>query len=234
MPRNQYVFRGCLLLLAIIVSIVVIFLSLIWGKTPDVLNRLGIIFETIGILAVVPDIIGEGRLEKVASNVHGYKKTQQYIKDYLYSSQEILNQESQPFLLILSLLGNFIMSFLLIWLSTSLIFSNIQGGWIGIVLLLTFGFLGIESATWIILLLLFFLFRSLVHRTPNLFAYFVTTNSLISALGVLISSALAYLISGIIPLLIYVAKIPVRKIIAIVTLPFIIIGGLLQFMATFF
>ena len=135
MLRNQYVFRGCLLLLAIIVSIAATFLSLIWGKTPDVLNRLGIIFETIGILAVAPDIIGERRLEKVASNVQGFKKTQQYIKEYLYSFQETPSQESQPFLLTLSLLGNFTMSFLLIWLSISLIFSKIQGGWIGIVLL---------------------------------------------------------------------------------------------------
>ena len=234
MSRERYIFRGCLLLIAVIIPILAGFLSLIAGKPPDVLNRLGIILEVIGILAVTPDIIGEERLQKAISDVKRYEKTQQYIREYLYSSQETTDPESLPFLATLSLTGNFVMSLLMIWSATAILFSNFRGSWIGIALLLAFGFLGIEAVTWIVLLLLFLVFRSLVHRMPNLFSYFLATNSLISALGVLISSALAYALSGIIPLLIYIAKLPVRKTLAAVTLPFIFLGLSLQFAATFF
>ena len=88
MSRERYIFRGCLLLIAVIIPILAGFFSLIAGKPPDVLNRLGIILEVMGILAVTPDIIGQERLQKAISDVKRYEKTQRYIRDYLYSSQE--------------------------------------------------------------------------------------------------------------------------------------------------
>lgn len=234
MSRERYVFRGCLLLLPIVLFIAMALLYLINGELPDILNRVGILLEMVGLLALAPDIIGEKRLEKLISNVQGYKKTQKYIKEYLNKPKGTPTQETPPFLVAIELSGNILMSLLLIISATSLIFSKIQGNWIGIVLLLSFGFLGIESATWIILLILFLSFRSLVHKMPKLFSYFLATNSLISSLGVLISSALAFSINSVIPLLIFIAKIPLRKLLATITLPFIAFGALLQLLATFF
>jgi hypothetical protein len=208
-------------------------MSLIWGKLPDALNRLGILFEIVGVLSVVPDIVGEKRLEKVICEVRNYERTQQYIQEYLYSSTEVANQEAQPFLVALSLSGNIIMCFFMILLSANLTFS-IRGDWTATALSIAFAFIGIEAVTWIVLALLFFMWRSLVYKLPNLFSYFIVTNSFISALGVLISSALAFFIKITIPLLIFAAKMPIRKTVAIVTLPFIFLGALLQFAATFF
>lgn len=234
MTRERYIFRGCLLLLPIVLLIAMTLLSLINGKLPDVLNRVGILLEMVGLLAITPDLVGEKRLEKLISNVQGYKRTQKHIKEYLSNPEEMQAQDQPLFLVILELSGNFIISLLLIVSVIGLIFSNWQGSWIGIALLLLFGFLGIESVTWIVLLAFFLAFRPLVHKMPNLFAYFLSTHSLISALGVLISSALAYSINLVIPWLIYIAKIPLRKLLATITLPFIFFGALLQFLATFF
>jgi hypothetical protein len=234
MRREQFIFRGCLLLLPLVFCIAVAFISVISGGPANVLNRLGIIFQMIGILAVMPDLIGEQRLERTISNVQGYEKTQRYMKDYLYGSEETPTEELPPFLVILDLVGNFIMSALLVFLAVALVFAHMQISWIAISLYIAFGILGIEALTWIILFPLFLAFRPLVHKRPNLFSYFLTTNSMISTLGVLISSALAYLISAVIPLLIYISKIPLRKLIAGVTLPFLLIGGALQLIATYF
>jgi hypothetical protein len=234
MPREQYIFRGCLFLLPIVVFIAIGLSNLMSGELPDVLNRAGIAFEMVGIIAIVPDIVGEKRLEKLFSNIQGYKKTQQYIKEYLHNTEDKPNKESLPLFLLLDLTGNILISFMMIWLSVGIVFFSFTDIWIAIALKVSFGFLGIEAATWIILLTIFVLFRTPVNKMPSLFSYFLVTNSFISALGVLFSSTLAFIISATIPLLIYAAKIPLRKMIARVTLPFIFLGASLQFIATFF
>jgi len=223
--------------------LVAVFLPLITGKTPEVLTRVGIFLQMFGVLAVGPDIIGEKRLGEAFSDVQGYRKAQQYIKDYLDSSEDTPIQESRPFLVNLSLIGNLIICYFMIFLSVFVITYTIEGywigtlgKWIGIGLSIAFAWPGIESFIWIVLLLRVIKFRWLANRMPNLFSYFIgpDSNSLIPSLGVQVSAALAYVINGVIPFLIYAAKIPIRKTIAIVTMPFIILGALLQFAATFF
>ena len=234
MPRERYIFRGCLLLLAIIASIAIGVLNLISGELPDVLNRVGIAIEMVGVLAIVPDVIGEKRLEKIFSNIQGYKRAQQYIKEYLHNSQDKPNRAALPLFLFLDLTGNFLMCFTMIWLSIGVVFSSRTDNWIAIVLKISFGILGIEAATWVILLFVFVLFRTLANKMPRLFSYFLVINSFISALGVLFSAPLAFVIIQLLPLLIRIARVPMRKVIATVTLPFILLGASLQFIATFF
>jgi hypothetical protein len=234
LPREQYIFRGCILLFAIVVSLLALFFLLIWGKPADLLNRLGIMLEMVGILAVLPEIIGENRLQKAFSDLNNIRSFRINLKEYLYRTRPSSNQSTPLILIILSITGNLIMSMLLITVWIGIIIKPFQDKWLYTSLVIIFSFLGLLSIIWILLFLCILLLRSRMHKVPMLVDLFVAINSLTSALGVLISSALAYLLLMVIlPIFRSVVRIPFRKLITIVTIPFLVIGAILQIVATF-
>lgn len=233
-PRERFIFRGCLLLLSLVISATILFAALIWGEPVDVLNRLGIILEMVGVLAALPDLIGEEKLERTMYDARKFRNIQKSVKYYLRSTEESPSQNTSMLHFILYLAGNVIMSLMLIWLLASLVFSEFQRGWIYYGLLFSFAYLGFNALVWIILMILFVTFPKLANNAPKIFNYFVITDSLISALGVLISSALAYILNILMQILIPASRIPLKRLITTITIPFILIGSLLQLIATFY
>jgi len=233
-PRERNIFQGCLLLLSLIVPATILFMVFIWGKPPDILNRLGIILEMMGILSVLPELIGEEKLERIIYDTRGFHGIQRDIKHYLRSTEESPNQNISTLHLVLYLSGNGIMSLILIWMAVTVIFANFQKGWIYYGLLISFSYLGFNAIVWMVLLILFVTFPKLVQLAPRTFNYFVDTDSLISAMGVLISSALAYILNVLIQVLIPTTRVPLKRLMATITIPFILIGSLMQLIATFY
>jgi hypothetical protein len=233
LPRKKFVFRGCILLSSFGLLIVVPLMIIFVGKPTDVLNRVGILLEMIGIFSIIPDLVGEKNLENISNNVAKLSESKKYLRYFLNTTSDDFPYPYPKILAYLMVVGNVIICVLLIFVMVGILATPFQNNWEYIGLLIVFLFLGFEAITWLVLFLLFVTSSDLAQKSPKLFDFFMATNSFISSIGVLISSALAYMLDITSPLLISIANKPIKKTLVTITLPFVITGVLLQFIGTF-
>jgi len=235
LPRINYVFRGFLLLFSFSLLFGLFCWLVLQGKPADVVNRIGILLEIIGVVSVAPDLIGEERLGAlVLKGAVRLKQARASFERFLYATEE--DDISEPYSDILAYLfvvGNSIVCVLLVMAWVGLWDGPVLRNWEYTILWTAFAFLSFEAISWMVLFLLFVISPERFQRVSTLYEFFVATNSFISSMGVLVVAAIVFLLNAISPFLVSLAKQPIRKTLVRITLPFVVSGALLQFVSTF-
>jgi len=226
-----------LVLLALSCGIVsfVVFWHLASKNIGENLNRVGISLQIIGLASVIPELVGEKRLVAVESNLRlvRIRRFRKRLDDYLSNRNLDSLFDAQGLTGFVSISSNLLMSVpvITIWVN-KVLFPNMLRripGEIGAELL------GIPCFVWIVLFLMVLLFDVNRKAPPTLLLWlFLSFHLFVSVLSFPLSAAIAFSFKLILQVaLAAIITIPLRQIVAWITIPLLLVGAVLQLVATF-
>lgn len=200
------------------------------------LNRIGIFFELLGLASVVPELINEEKMKSVEVKLRGVRvgRLQKRLDDYL-SSRDLsilFDVDLSSVTGCISIISNVIMSFFIIvlWLNWARSFVPLRRipGEVGPALA------GVIAFLWIVLLL-WILLSDRRGKAPSkvILWAFLGVHILVSVASLPLQAIIALSLKQVLRVAIPLRSMPIKQVVAWITLPLLGLGALLQLVSTF-
>ncbi len=244
-PINSvYRLAGFLILTVVIIGFGFLFWDVIGNHLAEKLNRTGMLLELLGILSVIPEIVGEAKIKAVEEKFVSLsvqfktllKSVNRLISEGIFTIASELfmfpNGVINQLILIANTFGSILLVLDLFYLKTPASTEDINAK-------IFFYIFDISALLWLISGITIFVISRLSKREkPTIllkvfFVIFILPHIMITVFSLPFTIALAILLKLTLNTSLFFFRFSLRQVIAWVTIPLILLGNLFQFLSTY-